>query len=100
MIKKALHAIALVFCFLAIPAVSACSDGIFSLRGYIPEENSEDEQAPPPPQTAPPETQKTDIPDFILKILNEKDVPAPKQELPSPPPHTPQKQETDPLDAS
>jgi hypothetical protein len=85
MMKKALYTLALISCFLGLSSITGCTDGIFSLRGYIPEENAGDEMVPPP-QTPPPESQKVVAPAFIDRILNETQTPpAPK------PLHPPQK---------
>lgn len=79
--------------------LTRCADGIFSLRGYIPEEGEYQEILPPAEPEAP-EQHKT--PDFILKILRETEVtpPPPAQKLPPPPPPPPRKKEWDPLEAS
>ena len=102
MIKKPLRTFLFIFCSLAISAVAACSDGVYSERGYIPEKGQND-VVPIGPQTPPwkaPPPEKSVIPDFILRIMNEKYVPAPEQ-LPAPhPAPAPKKHEVDPLDAS
>lgn len=98
MIKKALHTIALISCFLGISSITGCTDGIFSPRGYIPEETSDEDQKTSPLEAQPPQSQKT-TPAFIQRILNENDVVLP--EAPPPPPKpAPKKPEPDLLDAS
>jgi hypothetical protein len=100
MIKKALHTIALLSCFLGISTVTACTDGIWSPRGYIPEDGYDDDMPPPPPEAPPPPPHKAANPDFIQRILNEKDMIVPEMPPPPPPKPAPKHPEPDLLDAS
>jgi hypothetical protein len=97
MIKKVLHTIALVSCFLGISSITGCTDGIYSPRGYIPEDGYDEEETPPP--AAQPLQEQKATPAFIQRILNENDMVVPSPPPPRPKP-APKKPAPDLLDAS
>jgi len=100
MIKPTPRTIVLISCLLALPAITACD-----LRGYIPREGKVEETPTatcPTPAPAPQMQPQKPAPEFIQRILNEKEQP-PVPPAPPPPPPAPSKKhhpEPDVLDAS
>jgi hypothetical protein len=97
MIKKLLHTAAFISCFLGISSITGCTDGIYTPRGYIPEETDEDQT--PSPEAQPAQPQKAPTPAFIDRILHENDMVVPPPPPPPPKP-APKKPAPDLLDAS